>query len=349
MVRTDRHDATAKTVKVEGQRWRAPSFFDPQINGALGIGFNSPNLNSEGIRTVANVCRGHGIGGFLATVITDSREAIDRAFQTLSLARIADAELARWIPGFHLEGPYIASEDGPRGAHPRQHARDPDWNEFQGWQEAANGLIRMVTLAPERPGAIDFIERAAKSGVIVALGHTNAEAATIRAAVDAGARTSTHLGNGCHAVLPRHENPIWNQLGEDHLWASIIADGHHLPAKVVKCILRAKTPQRLLLTCDAGSLAGLPPGRYTEWGTELEVLPSGKIVVPGTPYLAGSGLFTDTCVANIIEMAGITLEEAVELASVQPRGLLGLPATEEMIEFDWQPGSALGSVRFVSS
>ena len=207
----------------------------------------------------------------------------------------------------------------------------------------------MVTLAPERAGAMRFIERVAASGVVVAIGHTNADAATIRAAVDAGARTSTHLGNGCHAVLPRHDNPIWNQLGEDRLWASIIPDGHHLPAGLVKCMVRAKTLQRLLLTCDAGSLAGLPPGRYAEWGTELEVLESGKIVVPGTPFLAGSGLFTDTCVANVIEMAGISLEDAVDLATDQPRRLLGLPPTDEQIEFDWQPGTGLGNIRFVNS
>jgi N-acetylglucosamine-6-phosphate deacetylase len=340
-------DATARTVKVGGNRWRAPALFDPQINGAMGIAFNSPKLTPEGVRTVAEVCRGHGIGGFLATVITDGCGEIGNAFRTLESARQGDPEIARWIPGYHLEGPYIASEDGPRGAHPRQHARDPDWDEFRRWQDAAGGGIRMLTLAPERDGAIGFIEKVAGSGVVVALGHTNANAETIRAAVEAGARTSTHLGNGCHAVLPRHENPIWIQLGEDRLWASIIADGHHLPAGMVKGMVRAKTLQRVLLTCDAGSLAGLPPGRYAEWGTELEVLPSGRIVVPGTPFLAGSGSFTDRCVANVVDMAGITIGEAVELAADQPRRLLGLPPTDERIEFDWQPGRGLENIRFV--
>ena len=151
----------------------------------------------------------------------------------------------------------------------------------------------MVTLAPERPGAMAFIEKLAAAGVVVAIGHTAATGEQIRDAVAAGARTSTHLGNGAHAVLPRHANYIWEQLADDGLWASIIADGHHLPASVVKCVVRVEDAGAAALTCDAGSLAGMPPGRYREWGQELEVLPGGKIVVPGTPYLAGCGHFTD--------------------------------------------------------
>jgi len=349
-----RYDATAKTLNLDAgspgssQRWIAPAFFDPQINGAMGIAFNSPNLDSDGIRTVMEVCRSHGIGGFLATVITDSGDAICRAFRTLSAALKADAELAKRILGFHLEGPYIASDDGPRGAHPRIHTRDPNWEEFQRFQDAAGGRIRMFTLAPERTGALELIERVARTGVVVALGHTNADAEILRRAADAGARTSTHLGNGCHAQLPRHENPIWNQMGEDRLWASIIADGHHLPGNVVKSIVRAKTPGRLLLTCDASSLAGLPPGRYAEWGTELEVLENGKIVVPGTPFLAGSAVFTDTCVANIVTMAGLSLPEAIDLATRQPRILLGLPPSEDCITFDWKPGGPLENIRMAA-
>ena len=127
----------------------------------------------------------------------------------------------------------------------------------------------------------------------------------------AGARTSTHLGNGCHAVLPRHDNYFWEQLACDDLRASIITDGHHLPATLVKCIVRVKGVSRVLITCDASSLAGLPPGKYRAWGTELEVLPSGKVVVSGTPFLAGSGHFTDVCVANVIRMAGLSLADAI--------------------------------------
>lgn len=338
---TARHYATGEPVAVTaaggvvttvdpaaddpGLPWVAPAFFDPQINGCLGVGFSSPDLTPAGVRTVADECRRHGIAAFCPTVITNSFETIRHAFATLSAAVASDAELARRLPCFHLEGPYLSGEDGPRGAHPREHARDPDWDEFRRWQDASGGRIRLVTLAPERPGALQFIERLTAAGVVAAIGHTAATGQQIRDAVSAGARASTHLGNGCHAVLPRHDNYVWEQLACDELWASVIPDGHHLPAAVLKAVVRAKTPARVFLTCDAGSLAGLPPGRYREWGQELEVLPGGKIVVPGTPFLAGSGCFTDTCVANVIRAAGVSLREAVEMASVRPRELLGLP------------------------
>jgi N-acetylglucosamine-6-phosphate deacetylase len=328
--------------------WIAPSFFDPQINGGRGISFNSPTLTLDHVQAVVELCRTHGIGGFCPTLITSSFDALRHGFATLAQAIEQDQRLAEQIPGFHLEGPYLSHEDGPRGAHPKVHIRDPNWEEFRRWQDAAGGRIRMVTLAPERPGALAFIEKLTASGVVAAIGHTAATGEQIRDAVKAGARTSTHLGNGCHATLPRHDNYLWEQLACDELWASIIPDGHHLPATVVKCITRVKGVQKLFITCDASSLAGLPPGRYQEWGTDLEVLPNGKIVVRGTPFLAGSGHFTDTCVANIIRMAGLSLAEAIHLASTQPRRLLNLPpvtlaagAKADFILFDWEPDGEL--------
>ena len=325
-------------------RWIAPAFFDPQINGCGGIAFNSPALTADHIRAVADVCRAHGIAAFCPTLITGSFAAITHGFATLTRTLDADADLARRLPCFHLEGPYLAAADGPRGAHPKEHARDPDWDEFRRWQDAAAGRIRMVTLAPERPGTLPFIEKVAAAGVVVAIGHTAATGPQIHAAVAAGARTSTHLGNGCHATLPRHDNYVWEQLACDDLWASIITDGHHLPAAVVKCFIRAKGVGRTLLTCDAGSLAGMPPGRYREWGGDLDVLPSGKIVVAGTPFLAGSGHFTDVCVANVIRAAGVTLADAVDMAAIRPRQLLGLPLpaieaghAADLMLFDWEP------------
>jgi N-acetylglucosamine-6-phosphate deacetylase len=326
--------------------WIAPAFFDPQINGCLGVGFSTPAITSAGVRTVADECRRHGIGAFCPTLITNSFETLRHGFATLAAALDADAELARRMPCFHLEGPYLSGEDGPCGAHPKEHTRDPDWDELRRLQDAAAGRIRMVTLAPERAGALRFIERLAAAGIVAAIGHTAATGQQIRDAAAAGAKTSTHLGNGSHAVLPRHENYVWEQLACDDLWASVIADGHHLPPAVLKSIVRVKTPARTLLTCDAGNLAGLPPGKYLEWGQDLEVLPGGKTVVSGTPFLAGSGTFTDVCVGNVMRAAGVGLKDAIEMAGVRPRELLGLPVpriaageSAEFIVFDWQPGS----------
>jgi N-acetylglucosamine-6-phosphate deacetylase len=325
--------------------WVAPALFDLQINGCTGHNFSSTRLDNESIRRVVETCRSHGIGAFCPTLVTNSFEALHHGFRTLREACEADNNLAAALPAFHLEGPYISAEDGPRGAHPRQFVRPPDWDEFQRLQDAAGGRIRLVTLAPEQPGALTFIERLTASGVVVALGHTAARASCIDAAIAAGARLSTHLGNGSHAMLPRHDNYIWEQLAADRLWASIICDCHHLPPSVVRCIVRVKTPARLILTCDASTLAGLPAGLYREWEQDFAVLPDGKVTVAGTTFLAGSGLFTDTCVGNVIRFADVSLAEAVDMAGAQPRMLLGLPPRRlepgmpaDLVLFDWQPG-----------
>jgi N-acetylglucosamine-6-phosphate deacetylase len=326
----------------------APALFDLQINGAAGHGFSSDRLTEDDIRQVIAACRQHGIGAFCPTLVTNSHAALVHGFTTLRRACEVDPAIARALPCFHLEGPYLSPEDGPRGAHARQHIRPPDRDEFQRLQEAAGGRIRLVTLAPETPGALDFIDFLCRSGVVVALGHTAATGACIRAAIAAGARLSTHLGNGSHALLPRHDNYLWEQLAADELWASLICDGEHLPPAVMRCLLRVKTPARAILTCDASSLAGLPPGRYQAWDMELEVLPSGRIVVPGTPYLAGSGVLTDACLGPAIQHGGVRLAEALDMAGARPRQLLGLPALTlesgapaDLVLFDWQPGQSV--------
>jgi N-acetylglucosamine-6-phosphate deacetylase len=334
--------------------WVAPALFDLQINGCDGHGFSSERLTPDGVGHVVEVCRRHGVGGLCPTLITNSFEALAHGMATLRRACEEDAAVARAVGGIHLEGPYISPEDGPRGAHPRPHVRPPDWDEFRRLQEASGGRIRLVTLAPEHDGALEFIERLTGSGVVVALGHTAAPGARIRDAAAAGARLSTHLGNGSHAVLPRHDNYIWEQLACDELWASLICDGHHLPPSVVRCMVRVKTPARTVLTCDASSLAGLPPGRYHEWGQDLEIRPEGKVVVAGTPYLAGSWAFTDACVGNAVRFAGVSLREAVDMACARPHELLGLPVPRlepgqpaDLVLFDWEEGGDFRVVRTV--
>lgn len=322
--------------------WVAPALFDLQINGCDGHSFVSESLNADSIRQVIAVCRRHGIGGLCPTLITNSFAALFHGMTTIRQACASDPAIARAMPAIHLEGPYISPDDGPRGAHPKQHVRPPDWDEFRRLQEASGDAIRLVTLAPEHDNALRFIEQLTASGVVVSLGHTAAKGARIRDAVAAGARLSTHLGNGAHAMLPRHENYIWEQLAADELWASIICDGHHLPPAVIRCMMRVKTPARTILTCDASSLAGVSPGRYHEWDQDIDVLPEGKIVVAGTPYLAGSWAFTDLCIGNVVRAAGVTLRDAVDMASARPRELLGLPPCRleagqpaDLVVFDW--------------
>src|SRR5215213_4076617 len=171
--------------------WVAPALFDLQINGCLGISFNSPTLTDEQVRTVVDECRRHGIGGLLSALVTNSFDALAHGFTTVRKACETDPVVAAAVPGFHLEGPYISPDDGPRGAHPREHVRAPDLDEFRRWQDASGGRIRLVTLAPERPGALRFIEAVSLAGVVAAIGHTAATPAQIRDAIAAGARLST--------------------------------------------------------------------------------------------------------------------------------------------------------------
>jgi N-acetylglucosamine-6-phosphate deacetylase len=264
--------------------------------------------------------------------------------------------LAHATPAIHLEGPWLSPEDGPRGAHLREHIRPPDWDEFCRLQEAAGGKIRLVTLAPEHEGALQVIEQLVKSNVVVALGHTAATSLRIREAIKAGAKLSTHLGNGSHAVLPRHNNYFWEQLAADELWASIICDGFHLPRNLARCILRVKTPERIVLTCDAGSLAGLPPGKYREWGQNLEIAPEGKIVIPGTSYLAGSWVFTDACISWLTATGEVGLRDAIDMATIRPRQLLGLPVPKleagcqtDLVLFDWSQATGMKVVKTLTA
>jgi N-acetylglucosamine-6-phosphate deacetylase len=307
--------------------WIAPGFCDLQINGYGGYDFNidawgGANEVANDLEPLFALAARSGTALLCPTITTNSAEAIGQAMGQLTRTLNADRRLDRAVPGIHLEGPYISDEDGPRGAHPLEHVRDPDWDEFCRFQEEAAGRIKICTLAPERPGALRFIERLTMAGITVALGHTGATPETIRDAVRAGARLSTHLGNGAHSRIARHPNYIWEQLAADELYATLIADGNHLPPAVLKCMARSKGAARLALVSDAVSLGGLEPGVYAEG--RYEVLPTGKIVLAGTPYLAGAGHLLDVCVPHMLRSTDLTLAEVIGCVTSIPARILGL-------------------------
>jgi N-acetylglucosamine-6-phosphate deacetylase len=225
------------------------------------------------------------------------------------------------VLGIHLEGPFLSGREGYRGAHPAGAIRDPDWDLFRELQEASGRRVVLMTLAPERPGAIEFIARAAEAGVVIALGHTAADGETIERAVEAGARLTTHLGNGIAAELARHPNPIWHQAAEDRLFASLIADGHHLDRATLRVLARAKGPATLILVSDASPLAGLPPGTYGDWAVDA----SGKIVVAGTPYLAGSNQGLEVGLRHLMTAVPCPFPDALRTVTENPARLLGRP------------------------
>ncbi|WP_373652775.1 N-acetylglucosamine-6-phosphate deacetylase [Schlesneria sp. DSM 10557] len=301
----------------------SPAFLDLQINGFGGTWFSDDELSAERVLKILQPHYQFGVTRICPTLITNSYEGLANGFAAIREACEQAAWANRMVCGCHLEGPYISSEDGPRGAHPRQHVRAADWNEFQRLQEISGQRIKLVTLAPEVDNAIDFIKKCVASGVVIAIGHSAATPEQVRAAVDAGARLSTHLGNGAHAMMHRHKNVIYEQLADPRLFASLIVDGHHLPPNLVRIFLRVKTPQRTILTCDAAGWAGCPPGVYESKLGRSEILPSGKLVVAGQhEMLAGSAQELDTCVANAVDFAQVTLKEAVDMASMNPARLL---------------------------
>lgn len=310
----------------------AAGFIDLQINGYGGIDFNDAGTTTEQITAVTRALWRTGVTAYCPTVITESPDHISRCLTNLIRAADESPEFALAFTGIHLEGPFISPEDGPRGAHPRQHVRPPDWEQFERWQDTARGQIRILTLSPEWPESVDFIERASATGVIVAIGHTAANPARIADAVRAGAKMSTHLGNGSHAKIDRHPNYIWEQLANDELWASFIVDGHHLPPSVVKCFLRGKGIARSILVTDAIAAAGCAPGKYKLGNVEVEVTEAGRVCLPGTPYLAGSALEMHDAIGKTVAYSAAALEDVLRMASANPAKLLGLDGKFGTIE-----------------
>ena len=319
-----------------------PGLFDIQVNGFGGIDFNGRDLTPDRVGEALDRMRATGVTRSLPTLITSSFE--DFAASASAISRIDSAALA----GIHMEGPYLSPEEGARGAHPPEHLALPNVDDFRRRQEAARGLIRLVTLAPELPGALDLIELLVDEGIRVAVGHTLATAAQIGEAISAGATLATHLGNGCPQMLPRHPNHMWELLAADAIHASFIVDGHHLPPSTVKAMIRAKGPERAILVTDAGAAAGCAPGRYRIGGVDCELGEDGRVSFPGTPYLAGSALRLDEAVANTVRYTGLPFDDVMSMASSNPAAYLGLP-TAGRVTADWDAEAGRLHIRSVSA
>jgi N-acetylglucosamine-6-phosphate deacetylase len=311
----------------DSEMWIAPGWIDLQVNGYSGHDPNAEGAEPEATADMVRSLWRHGVTALCPTITTASEAQIISALGAIASACDADPLVAASILGIHVEGPHISSQDGPRGAHPRAHVRPPDIKEYRRWQAAAGGRVKIITLSPEYPEAIDYVQAIVADGVVASIGHTAASAEQIRAAVDAGARWSTHLGNGAHEVLPRHPNYIWEQLADDRLSAGFIFDGQHLSPSFMRAALRAKGIERSILVTDAVALAGRPPGVYeSSSGAIVELSKSGRLTVQGTSYQAGSTASLPICLTNALRHAGLTLAQATRMVTANPSTLVQLPS-----------------------
>jgi N-acetylglucosamine-6-phosphate deacetylase len=322
--------ASVKEVKKlndeNSKTYIAPGFFDNQVNGFAGVSFafGESDLTTEGIKLATRELWKKGVTTYLPTLTTNSQEVLVTNFKLLANA-VNDEKLLGSIPGFHLEGPYINPEDGFRGAHPKQFVRLPDWHEFMEMYTASGDNILQVTVSPEMEGAQDFIKKCKEKGIIVAVGHHNANKEQLDLAVENGARIATHLGNGCANMINRHYNPFWSQLANEDLMISIICDGFHLLPEEIQVFYKVKGVDNTIITSDVTSYAALPPGQYkTQTGETIELTPEGKLHYPAQQVLYGSASPITKGVGYVMKVTGCSLADAIQMASTNPAKLYNL-------------------------
>ncbi len=303
-------------------------FIDLQVNGYLGVDFSSMELSLDGIRTVTEALVRAFTVGYCATIITSAPEVYRRNLPLLAKSMEEPGIKGRLL-GVHLEGPYLSPEDGARGAHQADLMRFPSIEEFDRFQDWAAGNIKILTLAPERKGALELCRHISRNhNTRISLGHHLASSSRIAEAVDAGATLVTHLGNGCPSLLPRHDNVINHQLANDALSASLITDGHHLPEDFIRIAFRCKGADRILVISDQAPIAGLSPGGYRNLGQMVQLSATGRISTLNTPYLAGSGRTMSECMRHLRSLGILVEEELWQVGFENPLKLLGTNPSE---------------------
>jgi N-acetylglucosamine-6-phosphate deacetylase len=308
-------------------RWITAGLFDLQVNGIGGINFTNPGLTVEQLARADQLLRDHGVTRYCPTIITCSLETAGIVIDVFRSAWDLGMIPAAW--GLHLEGPWISPEDGFRGVHRREYVRDPSIAELDQLAARANGRLKLLTVAPERPGADELVAHAAAAGIVVSLGHTNAAPADVARAVRSGATMSTHLFNGCAKLVDRHASPIMSQLAADELYGCFIADGHHVPIPTLKVGLRAKGASRSVLVSDIAFLSGLADGEYVMEGNPVE-LRAGGLFVKGSWMLSGAARTLEQDVEVLAREAEPGLEQCLFMATRNPATAMGDPSWADL-------------------
>ncbi len=298
---------------------------DLQVNGYAGADFCSRDLTLEQCRHACGELARDGVGGILATVITDSIEGLCGKLSRLVEFREADDVIRGMIVGFHIEGPFLNAAPGYIGAHPPGCVVPANVDDARRLLDASAGLTRLVTLAPENDPGLATTAFLAGRGITVSAGHCDPTLDQLRAAIDAGLSMITHLGNGCPVTLPRHDNFIQRALSlSDRLWICYIPDGAHVPFFALKNYLAVSGIERSIVVTDAISAAKLGPGTYELSGAPVEIDARGVARRPGSPNLAGSTVTMPEARRHLAESLGLSAAQIDQLTVSNPRRAIGL-------------------------
>ena len=297
---------------------------DLQINGYGGVDFNAPGLTVEQVISVTDRLECDGTRGYLPTIVTGNPETTVETLRVIAAARKRSARCERNILGVHLEGPFISSELGAVGTHPIEWVAKPSRELFDRFQDAGNGLVRLVTVAAEVPGMPEFVKWLSSQGVVASLGHQMASTPDdVRPCIEAGAKAFTHLGNGIPNMIPRHDNIIFTALAEDRASVMFIPDGHHLPDAMLKVYTRAVPLKRLIAVSDAQYPAGMPPGEYDVCGAHARLEPNGLLWNPSRNCLVGATTPMAAMMKLLQDRIGLSMDECIAIGRDNPRALIG--------------------------
>lgn len=295
-----------------------PSFFDVHIHGAAG--HDVMEATSPALDKIGRFLASRGTAAYLATTVTASLDSTLRALDGLAneIAKLPEPGRARPL-GIHLEGPFLSHEK--RGVQPAEHLLAPSVATFDRMIDAGRGHVRLITIAPELPGADELIKHATARGVRVSVGHSNATAAETRGAISAGAVSATHTFNAMRALDHREPGILGTVLTSDEIYAELICDGIHSKPEMIRLWWKAKGPRRGILVTDAMSAAGMPDGEYQLGGFAVEVQ-DGRAMARGV--LAGSVLTLDRALSNFVKFTGAGVEDGLRLLSRNPAAMTGL-------------------------
>jgi N-acetylglucosamine-6-phosphate deacetylase len=310
---------------VDPDLWLAPGLIDLQINGFAGIDFQQDGLTEEQLLQGVSGLQAAGCTRFLLTLITDAWPRILDRLRHLKRLRAQSQRLRQAIGGWHVEGPFLSGEPGFCGAHDPALMEDPSSRHIEELFEVTTGDPVLLTLAPERPGALDAIARSTARGFKVSLGHTNASTEILRRAVVAGATGFTHLGNACPQLLDRHDNILWRVFDMPGLTVSLIPDAIHVSPELFRLVHRVIRHESIYYTTDAMAAAGAPPGRYRIGRVEVEVGPDRVVRQPGRSNYAGSALRPVDGIFRAASMLGRPWQEVWAHLSLHPARLMGWP------------------------